>query len=244
MCGDVCEFSFSAFPPGWRFVDSLVTLRFPSLGPSNPEKWSDLSAAKIPTSDELSDDQLLTGACRGDQHMLALLFARYARIVRGIAYRILRDRSEADDLLQDLFLVIHRSAANFDPSKGSARHWILQMAYRRAISRRRYLHSRHFYSQLELDEISFRLADPRTSVGGENTPDGSLGPGDLQKLLAELSEDQRQALLLRFVDGYTLEEIAQKMGQSRANIKNHYFRGLEKMRRFLFSGKFTVKSAL
>lgn len=176
--------------------------------------------------------------CEGDREALASLFRRYAGIVRGVAYRVLRDPSEADDLLQDIFVLIHRLCTTFDASKGSARFWILQMTHRRAISRRRYLTSRHFYNQLDLDNAAAQFTNPETRVGQfEDLLDGNLGRGELQKLFEELSENQRQALLLRFVEGYTLAEIAEKLGQSRSNIKNHYFRGLEKLRKHIFSGK-------
>ena len=46
--------------------------------------------------------------CEGDKEALASLFRRYARVVRGVAYRVLRDTSEAHDLLQDIFLLVHR----------------------------------------------------------------------------------------------------------------------------------------
>lgn len=202
---------------------------------------SDIEHPRSPVSDE----GLLVRLCCGDPEALALLFRRYARIVRGIAYRVLRDSSEADDLLQDIFLLIHRLCTTFDSSKGSARQWILQMTYRRAISRRRYLNSRHFYSRVNLDDAAPEVADPRACSGqsGERLED-RISEGDLQSLFAELSDNQRQALLLRFVEGYTLPEIAEKMGQSRANIKNHYFRGMEKLRRHIFHGKLTGKSAL
>ena len=180
----------------------------------------------------------------GDQEALASLFGRYARIVRGIAYRVLRDPSEADDLLQDIFLLIHRLCTTFDSSKGSARHWILQMTYRRAISRRRYLTSRHFYCTQELDDVTAALAAPEPALPFEDTLDGRFDKGDIERIFQELSEDQRQALLLRFVEGYTLPEIAERMGQSRANIKNHYVRGMEKLRKHIFHGKLTGKSAL
>ena len=192
-----------------------------------------------------SDEDLIGRICDGDNEALTSLFRRYARIVRGIAYRVLRDSSEADDLLQDIFLLIHRLCTTFDSSKGSARFWILQMTYRRAISRRRYLTSRHFYNRLDLDDAAAQFADPRAWTGQiEDSLDGRLGRGELQKIFEELSENQRQALLMRFVEGYTIEEIAEKLGQSRANIKNHYFRGMEKLRQHIFDGKLTGKRAL
>ena len=97
------------------------------------------------SSNEPSDEALVTQVCGKDKEALSLLFRRYAGVVRGIAYRVLRDSAEADDLVQDIFVLIHRLAGSFDSAKGSARFWILQMTYRRAISRRRYLTSRHFY---------------------------------------------------------------------------------------------------
>jgi RNA polymerase sigma-70 factor (ECF subfamily) len=89
----------------------------------------------------------------GDKESLACLFHRYARLVRAVGYKILRDDSEADDLLQDVFLFIHQKSAVFDSSKSSARSWIVQMAYHRAIDRRRYLDSRHFYNQVDLEDV-------------------------------------------------------------------------------------------
>jgi RNA polymerase sigma-70 factor (ECF subfamily) len=176
--------------------------------------------------------------CQGDKDALASLFRRYARIVRGVAYRVLRDASEADDLLQDLFLMIHRKCGMFDASRGPARFWILQMTYHRAIGRRRYLNSRHFYTRVDLDDAERDLAAPAS---------GSLGlPGNssLKKIFEALTEDQRQTLRLFFVEGYTLTEIATKLSQTRGNVKHHYFRGLEKLRKQFFDSKLRGDSAV
>lgn len=228
-----------------RFVSVSATTRLPSILTGNSRTESAHSCAKGSLIDPApSDEHLIALICRGDTDALALVFRRYAGMVRGIAYRILRDSSEADDLLQDIFLLIQRLCVNFDPSKGSARNWILQMTYRRALTRRRYLTSRHFYSNQELDVVAARASSSNTLAPFENTLEGRFGKGDLEELFRELSEDQRQALLLRFVEGYTLPEIAERLGQSKANIKNHYFRGLEKLRKHLFSGKLGAKRAL
>ena len=192
-----------------------------------------------------SDEALMASICNGDNEALALLFRRYARIVRGVAYRVLRDASEAEDLVQDIFLLVHRLCRTFDNSKGSAQFWILQMAYRRAISRRRYLTCRHFYTRLDLDDAASHLADPRTSAGRlEDSIGRRLGNGGLQKVFETLSENQRQTLRLFFMEGYSLDEIAIKLGQSRGNVKHHYFRGLERLRKELFGGKLPGERAV
>ncbi len=173
------------------------------------------------------------------------MFRRYAGIVRGLAYRVLRDASEADDLLQDIFLLVHRLCGTFDSSKGSARFWILQMTYRRAISRRRYLTARHFYTHLDLDQAADRVCDVPSKTGRENSVDGVLERREAwETWLAELSESQRQTLQLFFFEGYTFEEIASKTGQSVGNARNHYYRGLQKLRKHISAGKLPGKEAV
>ena len=140
-------------------MDASVTFRFPSLGLPQTDLPNSGVAQPSANAPEVSDESLIAQVCEGSAEALAGLFRRYARIVRGVAYRVLRDASEADDLLQDIFLLVHRLCGTFDSSKGSARFWILQMTYRRAISRRRYLTSRHFYTRLDLDQAANQLGD-------------------------------------------------------------------------------------
>ena len=85
--------------------------------------------------------------------------------------RILGD-SEADDLLQEVFLVRPSQSSIFDPSKCRVRSWIVQMTYHRAIDRRRYLQSRHFYTRFDLDEAA-DLPDSGLEGREETTPFGS-----------------------------------------------------------------------
>ena len=168
---------------------------------------------------------------------MALLFRRYARLVRTVAMRILRDDSEADDILQDVFLFVHRKASIFDSNRCSVRSWIVQMTYHRAIDRRRYLQSRHFYTQVDLNAETERL-HTRSENAEANFGDELVGKTTIQGLLDSLTEDQRTTLTLHFFEGYTFDEIAVKLGQSLGNIRNHYYRGLDKLRKQMFCGKF------
>ena len=187
---------------------------------------------------DVSDEALVEVICRGDLEALASLFHRHARLVRGIAYRVLRDPSEADDLLQDIFLWLPRLSSTFDPTKGSAQLWLRQVAYRRAICRRRYLTTRHFYKRLDLDGVAEELGDPRAELDPlDGGIDGMFGLGVAKQVFDALSENQRQTLRLYFVEGYTLGEIAQKLGQPLGNIKHHYFRGLDRLRKQLLGSK-------
>jgi RNA polymerase sigma-70 factor, ECF subfamily len=185
----------------------------------------------------LADEGLLAQISTGDREALASLFRRYASLVRGVAARILRDVAEADDLVQDVFLFIHRKSGSFDGSKSSARSWIVQMTYHRAIDRRRYLHSRHFYTQVDLNGET-EVLDPHAEMGkGNGFRRELVGNTTIQGLLDTLTDDQRNTLSLHFYEGYTFAEIASKLDQSLGNIRNHYYRGLEKLRKQMFPGK-------
>lgn len=227
-------------------MSSSVTGRLPLWTKLGADVPSVDSSCVRPAFDKPTDDELLHGICVGDREALGVLFRRYARIVRGVAYRVLRDPSEADDLLQDIFLLLNRLCRTFDSSKGSARFWILQMTYRRAISRRRYLTSRHFYNHLDLDQAGNRLGGPE---GGPCGPESSMnerldGLEVLQSCFTDLSDSQRQTLHLFFYEGYTFEEIATKLGQTVGNARNHYYRGLEKLRKQSSAGKLSGKEAV
>jgi DNA-directed RNA polymerase specialized sigma24 family protein len=104
--------------------------------------------------------------------------------------------SEADDLVQDVFLLVHRDSKAFDSAKGTLRAWIFQMAYRRAISRHRYLSSRHFYNRVDPDDVANELGDPRTGTGQARNEIGEMfGEEALQRLFEELSPNQRETLI-------------------------------------------------
>jgi RNA polymerase sigma-70 factor (ECF subfamily) len=220
-------------------VDAFFTIRLPALSTAEGETELKTSAQPARAAVDPSDETLMLRICNGDKDALASLFRRYARVVRAIAYRVLRDTAESDDLLQDVFLLIHRQCGMFDASRGTARFWILQMAYRRAISRRRYLTSRHYYNSVYIEDVAEELRDPRAEGGGlENSFLGLLGTGRLEKAFEALSEGLRQTIWLHFFEGYTLDEIAAKLQQSRGNVKHHYFRGLDRLRKQILGNKF------
>jgi len=227
-------------------MNASATVRFHKLSVAAEKNQASKAADLELDQAGLPDEVLLEQVSCGCGEALSSLFKRYARTVRGVAYRVLRDQSEADDLLQDIFLLVHRLCGTFDSSKGSARFWILQMTYRRAISRRRYLTSRHFYSHVDLDQAENRLRDSAGGSGGpECVMNESLDRREvLQSCFTDLSDSQRQTLHLFFYEGYTFEEIAAKLGQTVGNARNHYYRGLEKLRKQISAGKLPGKEAV
>ncbi len=201
-------------------LSSSITTRLSLISTSN---GNSIAGDRPAASFDISDESLMARIVDRDKEALACLFHRYARLVRSVGYKILKDDSEADDLLQDVFLFIHQKSTVFDSSKSSARSWIVQMAYQRAIDRRRYLDSRHFYTQVDLEDVGNELSSLGATAGRyENSIEEVLGRIGLRKVFEVLSEIQRQTLGLHLVDGYTFEEIAVKLDQSRGNVKNHY----------------------
>jgi RNA polymerase sigma-70 factor, ECF subfamily len=139
----------------------------------------------------LTDNQLMVQLLAGAHDALAVLFERHHRLVFSIALKIVRDRGEAEDVMQNVFLEIFRSVAQFNPAKGSLKVWLLQYAYHRAINRKQHLNARSFYTQQSIEELA-----PFLPTGGSTLD--RYAPGELSQLmqqgLATLGKVQKQVL--------------------------------------------------
>jgi RNA polymerase sigma-70 factor (ECF subfamily) len=177
---------------------------------------------------DLSDEVLLARAKARDADAVGILFDRYSRLVLGIGFRLLRDRGEAEDLVQEFFLRLWDRASSFDASKGSARTWIVQCAYRRAFDQRAHLTRRHFYSGTDLTAAENALQE---GMGLENEIAAHVTGEQLRAAFSELSDKQRATLELYFFEGCNLREVAQQIGETLENTRHYYYRGLELLRR-------------
>jgi RNA polymerase sigma-70 factor, ECF subfamily len=185
-----------------------------------------------------SDELLLAQAGHGSRDAITSLFGRYARPIREIALRILRDEGEADDLVQDVFLNIVRKASQYTSARGRAGSWILHMTYHLAFDRRRYLHTRKFYSEEELGDSNTSPEDSKREAPFlDRSIEGTLGRGAAGKLAALLTTEQREIIELFFFEGYTLKEISEHTGRPIMNVRSYYYRGLERLRKFILSKK-------
>jgi RNA polymerase sigma-70 factor, ECF subfamily len=180
--------------------------------------------------ERLSDNQLMAQLQSGCNDAVAILFDRYHRLVYSIALKIVRDPGEAEDVMQNVFLDIFRAMAQFDPSKGSTKVWVLQYAYHRAISRKQHLNTRSFYRQESFEDVMSLLPENDSVLG-------KFAPGELKHLLKEglatLSAPQRRVIELGTYEGFSMREIADKTGDSLVNVRHHYYRGLQKLRSFV-----------
>jgi RNA polymerase sigma-70 factor, ECF subfamily len=179
----------------------------------------------------LSDELVMSYLANGNHDALAVIFDRYQRLVMRVAMQILRDPAEAEDAMQSVFIAILETAPKFDAARGTLRVWILQNAYHQALNRRRYLSLRGMY-----DTPPGNAAD-LLSIGSPTGMPAFESERLIREALTQLSRRQRETLELAFYDGLTMQEIAERTGQSYANIRHHYYRGLEKLRFVLGSAK-------
>ena len=183
----------------------------------------------------LSDENLLTQVAQGDHQTLAILYRRYAKIIHGIGRRILRNEAEAEDLVQDVFLYIHRKSGVYDPAKGRASSWIIQTVYYQALQRRMRLTAPPNCSPHEVQEGRNAVLIASSTVECDHSAGVVFGRSTWQGILKTLTEDQWETLRMHFFESYTLGEIAEKRGQPVGNTRHHFYRGLEALRKQVFA---------
>jgi RNA polymerase sigma-70 factor (ECF subfamily) len=213
-------------------VDAYFTsIRLPAL----PTKATEQRPSARPTRQPelVSDEQLISRVRLGEQDAIAQLFKRHSSSIYRVGKKMLRDSGEADDLVQEVFLYVYRKSELFDASKGSARSWIFQIAYTQALLRRRKLKSIGLYIPAMGDDLRDTEPCNHLHADYDRTLEGLFGRDGWKRIVEDLTEDQRETLRLHFFEGYTFAEIAEKLGQSYANVRNHHYRGLEKLRRHL-----------
>jgi RNA polymerase sigma-70 factor, ECF subfamily len=185
-----------------------------------------------------SDEELMARLQAKNSAALDILFDRYSRLVLGIALRVLHDYGEAEDVVQEVFFHIFQKASLFDPLKGSAKGWMVQVAFRRALDKRAHLGRRGFYLGTEIESLDDTLL-------GETDLDREIGAklnrAQLEKAFEELPEMQRRTLELFYFEGLELREISEKLNEPLPNVRHHYYRGLAKLRKSAFVKKLREK---
>jgi RNA polymerase sigma-70 factor (ECF subfamily) len=201
---------------------------------------NDARSVNVPASPVVcpKDEELMARLLKKDSQALSLLFERYSRLVMGIAFRILHDHGEAEEIVQDSFLQVFQKAHLFDQSKGTARAWMVQIAFHRALDRKSYLDRRGFYFGTETGYIRDRLLD-KTDLDREVA--AKLVREQLQKAFEELSEVQRRTLELFYFEGLVLREISDQLEETLGNVRHHFYRGLEQLRKNTFLQIFREK---
>jgi RNA polymerase sigma-70 factor (ECF subfamily) len=190
-----------------------------------------ISARETPETRYPSDEELMGFLAENDSKALELLFNRYSRVVLGIARRILRDHGEAEDVVQETFFRLFQRAKLFDPKEGTAKAWIVRIAFHQALDRKSYLRRRGFYlckEDARLEETLAGEADLDQEVGAK------LNRVKLDKAFKDLPELQRRTIELFYFEGLELREIGKRLGEPLGNVRHHFYRGLGRLRSSAF----------
>jgi RNA polymerase sigma-70 factor, ECF subfamily len=176
---------------------------------------------------EVSDENIVLEVQRGNGDAFAVLFDRYHRLVLMTALKIVRDVAEAEEITQDVFFEIYQTAGKFDPARGTLKVWLLQYAYHRSINRRNYLLLRQFYDQADLADAAAWEESARPTAA-------QLPVQELRQLVGEilgcLKETERRVIQMVVFEGLTLKEAAERTQESFSSVRNHYYRGLDRLR--------------
>lgn len=173
----------------------------------------------------MSTSTLEYAAQRETDHLLAL-YAEHLDTARALACRLLYDPSEAEDVVQDVFLTLWRRPDCYDPSRGTARSWLLTVVRNRSLD---HLRRRCHRSTKDVLELADRLPDPRAAdVLDELT--SAARAELLWHLVDGLPACQADLIRRAFISGQTHQEIADATGLPLGTVKSRIRLGLEKLR--------------
>jgi RNA polymerase sigma-70 factor, ECF subfamily len=179
---------------------------------------------------DLPDDPiyLLQRIAGGDRDAFRRFYDRYATLAFTFALRLLGSPSDAEDLVQEIFLQIWRQAQSYTPERGSPEAWLITITRSRAIDKLRSSHRRGM-AIVTPDEPS----QVERAASAERPTRATEVKLTVQGVLAKLPEAQRLVLELAYFDGLTQTEIAARLGEPLGTVKTRIRAGLERLRGFL-----------
>lgn len=175
------------------------------------------------TTPDFDYEACLLACARGERFALRALYEREARWLLGVVLRIVRDRALAEDVLHDAFLQVWQHAGSFRPELGSARGWVYTVVRHRALKALRSPGRLLPTDPAELAELS----DARQQ---HEPDDRGLDADSLERCLQRLDETRRACVVHAFVDGYTHEQIAHKLGTPLGTVKSWIRRSLASLK--------------
>jgi RNA polymerase sigma-70 factor, ECF subfamily len=176
-------------------------------------------------SSPLQLQQLIRRTSRGDKAAFAMLYTQTAAKLFGVAVRIVGQKEEAEEVLQESFVAIWQRAGDYDTARGSPTGWLTTIARHCAIDHVRRRASRPD-SRSSPDEVLLNLA-------ASGSTDRGAELSALQRCLAELDEQPRRAILLAYLFGFTREQIAAEFAVPLGTVKSWIRRSLERLKRCL-----------
>ncbi len=175
------------------------------------------------------EQKILERLVAGESAALAELYDRYSGMLTGLSYKILGDASDAEEVLQEVFLQVWRQASRYDASRSSISTWLVLITRSRSIDR---LRSRKV---VDKTVTAAHVENPRTHTSPEGVDD-VLMLERRQRLLDELEKlprEQREVLELSFYKGLTQREIAERTDTPLGTVKTRTLLAMKKLRQAL-----------
>jgi RNA polymerase sigma-70 factor, ECF subfamily len=177
----------------------------------------------VPSGGPSDVDSLVSKVARGDSTAFEQLFDQMGGSVFGIARRVVRDPSRAEDVAQEVFLEVWRKAPSFDDARGSARTWIMTIAHRRAVDAVRRNESQKKYDgRAVLEEVHHDEPVEQVIKDEEHSA--------VRNCLETLTELQMESVRLAYFNGYTYAEVATLLDKPLPTIKTRMRDGLIRLR--------------
>ncbi|MGE3510218.1 MAG: RNA polymerase sigma factor, partial [Vicinamibacterales bacterium] len=187
--------------------------------------------AAVTELDGLSDPDLLRQVVRRDERALSLLYDRHSRLVYGVLLRMLGRSSDAEDVLQEVFVRVWSRADTYESSLGSPAAWLTRIARNRAIDRLRAKRVRRDVDAVPSDESrDAGHPEPSTMVTPEAAMQLAAMAERVRGALQSLPEGQRLLIEAAFLDGYTHAELAERFGVPLGTVKARIRNGLLALR--------------
>ncbi|HET7343508.1 MAG TPA: sigma-70 family RNA polymerase sigma factor [Methylomirabilota bacterium] len=171
-------------------------------------------------------EDLIRRMAAGDRDAFSRFYDRYAPLVYPLVLRIVRDRADAADVLQEVFWEAWQGAGTFDSGRGSPEAWMITRARTRAIDRVRAVRRR---GETFVPSVDEGRAAAAVEAGGD-AAERAEDRGTIRTALAQLPEPQREVIELAYYAGLTQTEIAARLRQPLGTIKTRIRLGLERLR--------------
>ena len=183
-----------------------------------------------PSENERAWAALVARLARGDEHALAQLYDSTSRIVYGLALRIQGDPAAAEDITMEVYLQVWRTAESYDPQRSTVTSWLVTLVRSRTID---YLRARKSH-RAELEDNVDDVPDLRDSRPSPELASVQVGRSRIvQKAMAELSPEQREAIELAYFSGLSHTEVAVRTGLPVGTVKTRIRLGMMRLRESL-----------
>lgn len=181
-----------------------------------------------------SDRSLIARVAQGDERAIAALYDQYGRVLYAVAYRIVGQGADAEEIVIEAFTQAWRDARSFDAERGSVAGWLTMIARSRALDLVR--------ARSRRDRITGSAAADQPDIppgmsAWRSEPAKELDQAErrarVEQALAELSPPQREAIELAYFEGLSQSEIADRLQEPLGTIKTRVRLGMQKLRDFL-----------